>query len=438
VDDPAARARLVQEARRAAAFDHPNVVPLLDAGEADGVVYLAFQMFADGSLRQLLDRERRLGPARVARLLGPLADALDALHERGIVHACVDPDHIVLSGLGGPRERAALTGVGEATIPHRQPPGGRDETLAAPADVHAFAAVVWECLAGAPPSAAAADAFGFWPPDPDGELPRFTEVRPDLDPCLSDAFAAALAASPESRPATVTDLFAALAPGLVDCSTSVPPADRGAAATTRPGRARLRRRATLVLAGGLAVGALAATSGFALPGRDSGTLPRTSAQASRRVGSAGSARARRALRASVPAAIRPSCHATTDPRPALAVLTCSDGPVQVRYERYPTTAAMHVAFGSSLLPLRTDHEDLCSQGLADDWTWRAASADMAPSGNYRCTVQPDGARLAWTTDAVRTIGRALRLDGDLRELHQWWSTAGPEIARPSVDAAAKR
>ncbi|MCU1456618.1 MAG: serine/threonine protein kinase, partial [Actinomycetia bacterium] len=41
VDDPAARARLVQEARRAAAFDHPNVVPLLDAGEADGVVYLA-------------------------------------------------------------------------------------------------------------------------------------------------------------------------------------------------------------------------------------------------------------------------------------------------------------------------------------------------------------------------------------------------------------
>jgi len=98
----------------------------------------------------------------------------------------------------------------------------------------------------------------------------------------------------------------------------------------------------------------------------------------------------------------------------------------VQYERYATVAAMRVAFGTSALTIRTDHADLCAQGLADEWTWRADPADAAPAGTYRCTVQADGARLDWTTDSLRTVGRAIRADGDLHELHGWWAAAGPD------------
>lgn len=434
------RAQLVEEARIAARVAHPHVAPLLDAGESDGVVYLAFQFAPDGDLRRLLERERRLDPARVVRLLGPIAGALDALHAQGIVHADVKPGNIVLTALGKPDERAVLVDFGtavsisttgsddcavarEATTDYAPPEQIRGEPIGARADVHALAAMIWECLAGAPPSAASSDAFGFWPPEPHGGLPRFDAVRPDLHVEVSDVLASGLADSASERPASAGALFAALAPALERGARPTLPVAASPMPSMAPGGARFRRRALLVSAGALAVGALAATSGFALPGRGSGALPRPAVTPRVR-----SSRAEHALRAAIPRAIRASCHAATAPRPALAVLTCTDGPVRVQYERYPTDAAMRVAFGTSTLAPLIDHADLCAQGLADEWTWRAGSKDVTPSGSYRCTVQPDGARLEWTTESLRTVSRAIRGDGDLRELHEWWSTAGPDAS----------
>jgi hypothetical protein len=440
------RERLVAEARLAARVAHPHVVPLLDAGESHGVVHLAFQLAPDGDLRMLLERERRLDPARVARLLGPIAAALDALHAQGIIHADVKPGNVVLTALGEPDERAALVDFGNAltisepsdrctargATPDYAPPEQlRGDRIDARADVHALAAVVWECLAGAPPSAAGSDAFGFWPPDPHGSLARFDEVRPDLHAEVGDALASALATTPEERPASAGAFFAELAPALRRGTRPTLPVAPGRASSEVPRGARLRRRAGFALAGAVAAGALAVTTGFALPSHSSGALPRPT-PATR----GGSSREERALRAAIPRRIRPSCHAATAPRPASAVLTCTDGPVRVQYGRYPTVTAMRIAFGTETLTARTEHADLCAQGLADEWTWRTDSTAVTPAGSYRCTVQPDGARLEWSTESTRTVSRAIRVDGDLRELHAWWAGAGPDAAPEPTTTAA--
>ncbi len=446
---PGAREQLVAEARLAARVAHPHVVPLLDAGESDGLVHLAFQLEPGGDLQALLERERRLDPERVVRLLGPIADALDALHAQGIVHADVKPANIVLAAVGAPGERAALVDFGAAvTLPGAAPGGGwsparstaatpdyappeqrRGEPIDARADVHALAAVVWECLAGAPPTAASADAFGFWPPEPDGALPHFDQIRPDLRVEVGDALASALAASPADRPTSAGALFDALTPALrrgARPTLPVAPAEPGPAA---PAAARIRRRVGFALAGALATAALAVTTGFALPGSASSPLP---VPRSRPAAATASTRADRALRATIPRPIRGTCHRATAPRPAVAVLTCTDGPVRVQYERYPTVGAMQVAFGTATVSVPTEHADLCAQGLPDEWTWRADATAVTPAGSFRCTVRPDGARLEWSTVAARTVSRAVRADGDLRELHRWWAGAGPDAAGPSA------
>src|SRR5689334_25312939 len=85
------RHRCEREAAIAASLEHPNVVPIYDAGHAHGILYLSMR-FVDGEdLGAVLRREGRMGIERVSALLGPVADALDAVHEAGLVHRDVKP-----------------------------------------------------------------------------------------------------------------------------------------------------------------------------------------------------------------------------------------------------------------------------------------------------------------------------------------------------------
>ena len=126
--DEGFRHRFIRESRAAAAVDDPHIVPVFEAGEADGVLFIAMRYVPGGDVRSLVRREGPLPPARVVAIISPVASALDAAHAAGLVHRDVKPanmlvdvrpgrpDHVYLSDFGlskGALSSAALTGAGQ-------------------------------------------------------------------------------------------------------------------------------------------------------------------------------------------------------------------------------------------------------------------------------------------------------------------------------------
>jgi serine/threonine protein kinase len=122
------RERFIRESQAAAAVDHPHIIPVFGAGEADGILYLAMRYVPGGDLRSVMYREGPLPAERAAFLLSPVASALDAAHAAGLIHRDVKPanvlvdtspgrpDHPYLSDFGlakGATSMAGLTGTGQ-------------------------------------------------------------------------------------------------------------------------------------------------------------------------------------------------------------------------------------------------------------------------------------------------------------------------------------
>jgi serine/threonine-protein kinase len=95
----AANARLVREARAAAAFDHPNAVAIFDVGELDGAPYIVMELVEGRTLRQAAGDPPLPVPTRLAQLTG-IARALAAAHERGLVHRDIKPENVMVRGDG--------------------------------------------------------------------------------------------------------------------------------------------------------------------------------------------------------------------------------------------------------------------------------------------------------------------------------------------------
>src|SRR5262245_6496288 len=104
------RGRFESEAQLAASIDHPNVIPVYEAGEADGVLYLAMRYVEGTDLRALIDSDGALAPERAVRLIWQVAHALDAAHRRGLVHRDVKPPNVLIAQEG--EEHAYLTDFG--------------------------------------------------------------------------------------------------------------------------------------------------------------------------------------------------------------------------------------------------------------------------------------------------------------------------------------
>ncbi|HEX9235366.1 MAG TPA: serine/threonine-protein kinase, partial [Actinomycetota bacterium] len=99
------RERFVRESRLAASLEHPNIIPIHDAREADGVLYIAMRYVEGTDLKGLIKEEGRLDPGRTLSIVGQVAGALDAAHARGLVHRDVKPGNILIaraSESGGP------------------------------------------------------------------------------------------------------------------------------------------------------------------------------------------------------------------------------------------------------------------------------------------------------------------------------------------------
>jgi len=85
------RRRFKRESRLAASIEHPNVIPIYEAGEADGVLFLSMRYVEGTDLRSLIGREGHLEPLRAAGIVAQVAEALDAAHRAGLVHRDVSP-----------------------------------------------------------------------------------------------------------------------------------------------------------------------------------------------------------------------------------------------------------------------------------------------------------------------------------------------------------
>ena len=216
-NDDVLRARFTREARVAREIDSRHVVPILEVGELDGVVYLVLPFYSGGSLAARLRMRGPLDLDHAVDLAAQLGRGLDAIHARGILHRDVKPSNVLIAGDGAAAladfglartaESTRLTEEGHVVgTPHYLAPEvieGRDATRAS--DVYSLACVLHESLVGTPPfggRALAEIAFAHLveaPPDP-------SELRPELPPDVGRALRGALAKDPAERPPTGTAL----------------------------------------------------------------------------------------------------------------------------------------------------------------------------------------------------------------------------------------
>jgi serine/threonine protein kinase len=164
--DPALRVEFIRESQLTASLDHPNVLPIYDAGAAEGTVFIAKRYVEGPTLREILAAEGRLAPARLLVLLNQVADALDAAHRHGLLHRDVKPkdvfvapsadgtEHVYLGDFGVTDLVARLTrGASFTESRHYATPEqrfGLPDT--ARTDVYALGCLAHECLTGAPPA----------------------------------------------------------------------------------------------------------------------------------------------------------------------------------------------------------------------------------------------------------------------------------------------
>ncbi|MEH0448332.1 serine/threonine-protein kinase [Streptomyces sp. B21-102] len=211
------RKRFTHESRAAAAIDHPHIVPVFEADETDGVLYIAMRYVEGSDLRHLLDRQGPLPLAKAVRIAAQVASALDAAHEHGLVHRDVKPgnilvargtdtdhpEHAYLTDFGLTKKSLSLTGfttVGQfvGTLDYVSPEQISGRPVDGRCDVYGFACVVYECLAGRPPFLRDDDMALLWAHQ-NADPPALTQTRPDLSPHVDGVFVRALAKSPDDR-----------------------------------------------------------------------------------------------------------------------------------------------------------------------------------------------------------------------------------------------
>ncbi len=216
------RRLFAEESRRAAALEHPNVIPIYRSGEEDGVLYIAMR-FVDGpNLGQLVARRGRLPVGAAVRIVSQIADALDAAHAAGLVHRDVKPANILLADAAG-EEHAYLTDFGLAvpitdgtarrgryagTLSYISPEQIRGGALDGRADVYALGGVLFHALTGRVPfpvSGREAKLVAHLTAPP----PRPSDLVPGLPRALDDVVARAMAKRPEDRYASAGALAAA-------------------------------------------------------------------------------------------------------------------------------------------------------------------------------------------------------------------------------------
>jgi serine/threonine protein kinase len=213
--DETFRRRFVHEARAAGEVRHKHLVPITDAGEAEGRPYLAVAFVRGQTLEARLATDRPMTLEDVVRFVAHVASGLDALHADGIVHRDIKPSNVIIDetgsanltdfGLAKGRAYTVLTkpGMVMGTLDYLAPELLRGSEATAASDIYALGCLAYECTAGRAPFAdtsmldVANAHLNVEPPDPCAN-------RSDAPEGLSWAILQALAKDPEKRPPTAT------------------------------------------------------------------------------------------------------------------------------------------------------------------------------------------------------------------------------------------
>src|SRR5919197_1115716 len=273
--DEGFRARFLRESQLAASLDHPNVIPIYDADEVDGVLYLAMRYVSGPSLQTAIRDRGPLSPGETLRVAEQIGGALDAAHAAGLVHRDVKPANILLAEPDrhvylcdfGLARRTSSHGVTQAgsflgSVDYCSPEQIQGAPLDGRADVYSLGCVLFHCLAGRPPYVrdTEVDVLHAHLHDPP---PALSEVRADVPDAVDAVLRRAMAKAPEDRYAGAGALAAAFKDALGARTIAAP------AQTVAVPRARAARRRGRVLAAVLllaVVGAVAAATVVATRG----------------------------------------------------------------------------------------------------------------------------------------------------------------------------
>ena len=267
-DDRATR-RFVREARATARLAHPNVARVYDFGRGGGPPFLVMELLEGETLAARL-ASGPLPPAEAARVAAAVADALEAAHERGIVHRDVKPSNVVLTPGGEVKvldfgiaaaadETHSTTGSGlYATVAYVSPERVAGEPATPASDVYSLGAVLYELLCGRPPFPGSSPALVARAHLHDQPVP-VRQLAPWVPARLAEACEAAMAKDPARRPSSAASLAIRLRAASAAAPGAVP--EGGPAATVRVGAGgpvwRRHRRRVTVLLGVVLVGLLA-------------------------------------------------------------------------------------------------------------------------------------------------------------------------------------
>jgi tRNA A-37 threonylcarbamoyl transferase component Bud32 len=225
--DESFRERFIRESDLAAAIEHPNIIPIYNAGEVDGQLYIAMRYVEGSDLKALIQREGRMDPPRALSLVGQLGSALDVAHGRGLVHRDVKPqnmliasgegvessDHVYLTDFGLTKHTASRSGLTAAghfvgTIDYVSPEQIEGKTLDPRTDVYSLGCVLYECLTGTLPYERDSEVSVMYAHISDPP-PAVSTARVDISPGIDAVIAKALAKSPGDRFSTCKELVAA-------------------------------------------------------------------------------------------------------------------------------------------------------------------------------------------------------------------------------------
>ncbi|HEY1622069.1 MAG TPA: protein kinase [Streptosporangiaceae bacterium] len=291
--DDAFRQRFIRESRAAAAVDDPHIIPVYEAGEERGVLFIAMRLVRGGDVRSLLDTRGPLPPARTTEIISQVAGALDAAHARGLVHRDVKPanmlmeasqdserpDHVYLSDFGLTKASLSATGLTSSgqflgTLDYVAPEQIEGRAVDGRTDLYALACTAFELLTGEPPFRRAEGMAVMYAQV--SQAPPLLSARRAGIPAAADAVMnRALAKAPADRYASCREFAAELRHAFGLRSPDSEPGRPGGPPTQAAGPLRPGQEAGSAGAGAAAgaAGAVAASSGAGQPRTSAGQPP---------------------------------------------------------------------------------------------------------------------------------------------------------------------